>query len=89
MCVCERERVREEHRDRIEQLLAGHFNQALSVVIEIGEPASESPAAYSQRLKREALERLRNNFQQDDNVQKLVETFSGEVLQESISPLGQ
>jgi len=77
----------EEHRERIEQLLSGHFKQALSVAIEIGEPTSESPAAYNQRLKQESLERLRNNFQQDDNVQKLVETFSGEVLQESISPL--
>ncbi|MBT8147715.1 MAG: DNA polymerase III subunit gamma/tau [Gammaproteobacteria bacterium] len=80
----------DEHKDRIAGLLGSFFGQDnLQVAIEIGEPASESPAAYSQRLKQEALERLRNNFQQDDNVQKLVETFSGEVVQESISPLDQ
>lgn len=77
----------EEHRSRIEQLLADYFQRMLALSIEIGEPACESPAAFSQRIKREQIEQLRNRFQQDDNVKKLVETFSGEILQETISPV--
>jgi DNA polymerase-3 subunit gamma/tau len=76
-----------KHRERIEQILANYFKQPLRVQIETGKPAVESPAAYGQRLKRENMERLRSNFQQDDNVQALLKTFSAEVLQESISPL--
>ncbi|MCB1672820.1 MAG: DNA polymerase III subunit gamma/tau, partial [Pseudomonadales bacterium] len=79
----------EEHRTRIEQLLAGHFQTVLELTIEVGEPASESPALRSQRIKREKLEQLRNRFEQDDNVRQLVETFSGEILTESISPIEQ
>lgn len=79
----------EEHRDRIEQLLASYFNQSLRVSIEIGEQKDESPASYSQRLKREQLEAVRNGFNRDDNVQALLKTFSAEVLPESISPLKQ
>ncbi len=77
----------EDHRVRIEQLLAGFFDRPLQVAIEIGEAACESPAAYGQRRKRERLEQLRNRFEQDDNVQKLVETFSAEVLKETIAPV--
>jgi len=77
----------EDHRVRIEQLLTGFFDRPLQVAIEIGEPACETPAAYGQRRKREQLEQLRNRFEQDDNVQKLVETFSAEVLKETIAPV--
>jgi DNA polymerase-3 subunit gamma/tau len=77
----------EEHRSRIEQLLAGYFQCTLELFIEIGAPACESPAAFNQRIKREQLEQLRNRFEQDNNVKKLVETFSGEILQETISPV--
>ncbi len=79
----------EEHRIRIEQLLAAYFQLPLELTIDIGEPACESPAARSKRQKRERLEQLRNGFEQDDNVKKLVETFSGEILKESISPVRQ
>jgi DNA polymerase-3 subunit gamma/tau len=79
----------EEHRSRIEQLFSGHFGQPLAVDIRVGRPSGESPAAFNQRIRREQLERLRTGFQQDPNVRQLVETFSGQVVVDSISPIKQ
>ena len=75
----------EEHKQRIEELLSAYFRTSVSVEIDIGDIKTESPAAHSQRLRNQQIEDMQNRFAQDENVKKLVETFSGEILLDTVS----
>ncbi|MBL4819953.1 MAG: DNA polymerase III subunit gamma/tau [Gammaproteobacteria bacterium] len=77
----------EEHRNRIEELLASYFKIGLAVDIDIGELDVESPAARSQRLKQEKIEEMRAQFSQDKKVRELLDRFSGEIITDSIFPI--
>jgi len=78
-----------DQRQRIEELLRAYFQTDLAVAIDIGELKTESPAALSQRLKQQEIEDMQQQFAQDDNVKKLVDTFAGEIVIDTISPIQQ
>ena len=78
-----------DQRQRIEKLLRAYFQTDLAVEIDIGNLETESPAALSQRLKQQEIEDMQNQFAQDKNVKKLVDTFAGKIVIDTISPIQQ
>ena len=78
---------RDEMIPSLEQTLSDYFQQPVKVQIEVGEVSAETPA---KRLKRRSAERhakLLDEFSHDENVQRLVERFSGTLVKESVTSI--
>lgn len=72
---------------RIEKAFSEYFEHEVVVNIEPGDPVSETPAQLSQRLSSEQREAMIRSFQQDQNVQEVLRSFSGKLITESISSI--
>lgn len=77
----------EEIVPKLELALSGYFRQAVTVQVTIGRAESETPAQKAQRLKKAEYERMIEDFEQDDNVRQLLDTFSATIAKDSITPL--
>jgi len=77
----------EVYRQEIEHALQQRLRCALTLAIETGAVATETPAAWRKRMQKERLEAARQSLRQDPCVQALVEQFSGCLLEESIEPV--
>lgn len=75
----------DEHLRRITQCLTSHFGREILVNISIGRLSAESPAQYRQRKKEERVQEAVRDFENDENVQAIVEHFSAQIQQGSIS----
>ena len=78
----------DSHRQRIEKTLVDYFQQPLQVSIEVAEITSETPAVWRERKIAERLQQAKDSIYSDANVQALVEAFTGQVLDDSIQPVG-
>lgn len=72
---------------KLSHALSQYFDEAVDVVINIGEVSEETPAARAQRLKQEGIQNMINEFETDSNVQQLVDRFSASVEKSSITPV--
>ena len=72
------------HEVRIAMALSTYLGHTIAVKIEIGQSHGESPAEAAQRHADEALARAKVSIENDENVQELIQSFDGTLVQESI-----
>lgn len=77
----------EDLNQRLEQVLSDYFAQPVAVTVTVTSTDAETPAALSQRLREEKHARMVNEFETDENVQRLVQRFSATVATDTIAPL--
>lgn len=77
----------DEHRKRIEGVLAEYFGATVELRVDIGVPSGETPAAWRQRREAERKEAARKAFTEDALVCALVERFGAEIQLDSITAL--
>ena len=70
----------------LERALAGLLGEPIRVVIDIGEPARETPAGRKARLADERQAAARRQLEENPTVQLLIRTFDGRL--EDVRPLG-
>ena len=70
----------------LERALAGLLGEPIRVVIDIGEPARETPAGRKARLADERQAAARRQLEENPTVQSLILTFDGRL--EHVRPLG-
>jgi DNA polymerase-3 subunit gamma/tau len=70
---------------KITQAFVSFYDEELSVEIEIADVEAETPARLAQRLRDEQHAGMVKNFEEDGNVQELLQKFSGTLVNESIS----
>ncbi len=75
----------EEIIPKLETLVSRFFDRELKVSIEITAADKETPALLAAREKAEAHSKMVEQFEQDDNVQQLVNRFSGSITMDSIT----
>ena len=78
---------REEHRPRIESLVAEVLGKPVKVDVEIGMVNLETPARLAARKRKQDRDDLVQRFEQDSNVQELVKHFSATIAVDSIVPV--
>lgn len=76
----------EELNRRLEQSLGAYFDSPVTVQVTITSTDAETPAALSQRLRDERHAHMVREFENDANVQNLVQRFSATVAKETIAP---
>jgi DNA polymerase-3 subunit gamma/tau len=79
--------VSEPRRAAIAGALASVLGRPVSVRIEVGEPAAETPSQRRERVAREARARALATFRADRRVQALVDRFGGTLDEDSVRPL--
>lgn len=77
----------DEHRKRIETVLAEYFATPVQLHIDIGAVTAETPAAWRQRREAERKEAARKAFTEDALVRAVVERFGAEIQYDSITAL--
>jgi DNA polymerase-3 subunit gamma/tau len=77
----------DEHRKRIESVLADYFTTAVQLRVDIGAVGMETPAAWRQRREAERKEAARKAFTEDALVRAVVERFGAEIQLDSITSL--
>jgi len=75
------------HAERIRLALQNYFDTPVSVSIEPGRPASETPAMRTARHKQERQRAAEVAIESDARVQRLIQRFDGELDRTSITPL--
>lgn len=75
----------DEHRKRIESVLAEYFAAQVELRVDIGAVSGETPAAWRQRREAERKEAARKTFVEDALVRAVVERFGAEIQLDSIS----
>jgi len=75
------------HKGRILEALQGYFAEPLSVEFVLGEQQHETPQLYRQRRDRERRAAALAHLQADPAVQQIIETFSAEIIIDSVEPL--
>ena len=76
----------ETYEKRIAGALSDLYNQEVMLSIEVGEIIGETPAEYSERLKREDFEIAVAEMESNESVQQLINNFNGRLDRESIAP---
>ena len=79
----------EEHGRRIEQVLSEHFKKALKLTLLISAIDAESPAQFRQRMREEALQQARTEFEEDEHIQAIINAFSAYIVPDSVSILSE
>ena len=74
----------EQYMNDIQEALSTYFNKTLKVIIRVGVPVSESPAAYRQRARQEHRQTAIDNFTNDTTVVEIVKRFSATIKQDSL-----
>jgi DNA polymerase-3 subunit gamma/tau len=77
----------ENARAAIERALAAHLGRAVRLVIEVGRPDTETPAARRAREEKESHARAVAALRADGNVQSLVDELGAELRVETVRPL--
>ena len=63
----------------VERALAEFFGEPVRLVIDIGDPAHETPARRNERRARERVEAARRQLEENATVQSLIDTFDGKL----------
>jgi DNA polymerase-3 subunit gamma/tau len=77
----------DEHRKRIEGVLADYFATPLQLRVDVGVVNGETPAAWRARREAERKEAARKAFVEDELVRAVVERFGAEIQYDSIASL--
>lgn len=77
----------DEHRKRLESVLAEYFAVPVQVRVEVGAVGMETPAAWRARREAERKEAARKAFVEDELVRAVVERFGAEIQYDSITSL--
>ena len=75
------------HKARISEALQGYFAEPLAIEFVLGEQLQETPQLYRQRRDRERRAAALAHLQADPAVQQIIETFSAEIISDSVEPL--
>lgn len=75
------------HAQRIQDSLSQVLNQPISLLVTIGQPASETPAQRQQRIQQERLQQAIVTLQNDPNIQALEQHFAGHLQLDSVQPI--
>jgi len=78
---------RDTMRQRLEQCLQEYFSSSIKLVIHVGQPQSETPAARQQRLQEQRLEAAEEAIKNDGAVKALQEAFDARIVPETIQPV--
>ena len=73
-----------KRKDEMAARLSAHFGETLSVEVELGTDAGETPVQAETRLEDERLEAARQSLEADPNVQALKDMFGAEIKADSI-----
>ena len=73
--------------ERLTEAVSGYMQRKLTVRIQIGQPAGETPAAASKRKQQQRQDEAVRAIEQDVTVQAIKEKFNATVDAESIRPL--
>ena len=73
-----------QRKDEIAARLSAQFGETLSVDVELGTDAGETPVQAETRLEDERLEAARQSLEADPNVQALKDMFGAEIKADSI-----
>jgi DNA polymerase-3 subunit gamma/tau len=74
-------------QDKIQAALAAYLGQAVRLAIEIGKPASMTPAAKEKSESEARQARAIASIEQDSFVREMVETFDARINDASIKPV--
>jgi DNA polymerase-3 subunit gamma/tau len=77
----------DDHRQRLQDALSEYFACAVSISIEQGLLAGESPALYRLRIKAERLQSALDELQRDPNINLLQNEFGGRLDAGTVQPL--
>jgi len=78
---------RDTVKQRLEQCLQERFSGTLKLVLHVGQPAVETPAARQQRLQEQRLEMAETAIKNDGAVRALQEVFDARIVPETIQPV--
>jgi len=73
-------------KQRLEQALSAHFNEAVTLDIKIGKVEMESPAQHKQRAIQERQDQAVDSIKQDPFVQELQDTLNADINAAVIEP---
>ena len=78
---------KERHLKIIEDSLSAYFEKEISLLIEIGQPPSETPAQRAVRLETVRQRDAQESVNRDEELKGLIDRFDGELDPSSIMPL--
>ena len=78
---------RDSVKQRLEQCLREYFSSSLKLVLHLGQPVVETPAARQQRLQEQRLEVAEAAIKSDGAVRALQEVFDARIVPETIQPV--
>jgi DNA polymerase-3 subunit gamma/tau len=76
-----------QRRDALADALSKHFGESLSIDIEVGEVAPETPVQEESRMVGEKFEAAKASLESDPNVQTMQKMFGAELKTDSIKPI--
>jgi DNA polymerase III subunit gamma/tau len=77
----------ESHQQRLADVLTEYFGEPVTVQIEVGAVATETPLARTERLRRERQSQAVEQLRLDPNVRRITELFNGVLLENTIKPI--
>ena len=77
------------HQQRLADLLSHYFQQTVKVSIQLGVPASETPAQIILRQKQERQRQAEQAIQSDPTVSQLKHAFGATIIENSIKPIDE
>ena len=77
------------HQQRLADLLSHYFQQTVKVSIQLGVPASETPAQIILRQKQERQRQAEQAIQSDPTVSQLKRAFGATIIENSIKPIDE
>lgn len=75
------------HQQRLAEVLTEYFGQPVSVDIEVGVVASETPQAYRLRKREERQAAALDSLKHDPNVRRVMDVFGGVLLEKTVKPI--
>ncbi len=75
------------HQQRLAEALGEYFGKPISVVIEVGVVASETPLVSQERMRRQRQEDAVSSLRQDPYVRRITDMFNGVLLEKTIKSI--
>jgi DNA polymerase-3 subunit gamma/tau len=74
-------------REKLQNALQEHFGRPLRLEIDLGEPATETPAQRRSKEQRERHDRAVQALEQDEFVRDMIDLFDATINESSVKPL--
>ncbi len=78
---------KDRHLEKIQNKLSLFFKKDISLIIEIGDPSSETPAQEASRIEAARQRDAQESVNKDENLRGLIDRFDGELDPGSIMPI--